>query len=73
MTADLFAREIRASVVTVEAPARALDAEAFRRALAEKRCAVCGSPAHFGFGVSARMGRLGQWFCARHVRDGRAQ
>jgi hypothetical protein len=29
-------------------------------------CQVCGEAAYFGFNVSLRQGRLGQWFCALH-------
>lgn len=29
-------------------------------------CAVCGGPAHFGFGVKLLAGELGRWACAAH-------
>jgi len=29
-------------------------------------CAVCGSPAPFGFGVSLRNDRKGRWACREH-------
>jgi len=29
-------------------------------------CQVCGEHAYFGFNVSLRQGRIGQWFCALH-------
>ena len=29
-------------------------------------CAVCGSPASFGFGVSLRTDRPGRWACSQH-------
>jgi hypothetical protein len=29
-------------------------------------CAVCGGPAHFGFGVKLLAGQLGRWSCAEH-------
>jgi hypothetical protein len=32
-------------------------------------CAICGAPAHFGFDVKLRAGRLGRWSCAAHRDD----
>ena len=29
-------------------------------------CAVCGGPAHFGFGVKLLAGQLGRWACTEH-------
>jgi hypothetical protein len=29
-------------------------------------CAVCGDPAHFGFGVKLLAGQLGSWACSEH-------
>jgi hypothetical protein len=30
------------------------------------RCAACGQPARFGYGVRLRQGREGLWFCGAH-------
>jgi hypothetical protein len=32
----------------------------------EHRCTVCGQSAPFGYGVSLRHGREGEWYCAAH-------
>ena len=32
----------------------------------QRACAICGAPAHFGFGVSIRGAREGLWACMRH-------
>jgi hypothetical protein len=32
-------------------------------------CAICGAPAHFGFGVRLRADRLGRWACRDHVAE----
>jgi hypothetical protein len=29
-------------------------------------CAICGAPAHFGFGVKLRAGLYGRWACSEH-------
>jgi hypothetical protein len=29
-------------------------------------CMICGRPAHFGFDVKLRAGRLGRWSCSAH-------
>jgi hypothetical protein len=37
------------------------------RADGQFACAICGGPAHFGFGVKLRANRLGRWACRDHV------
>jgi hypothetical protein len=32
----------------------------------EYACAICGAPAHFGFGVKLRAGLHGRWACSEH-------
>jgi len=32
-------------------------------------CAVCGGPAHFGFDVKLRAGKLGRWACRQHIDE----
>jgi hypothetical protein len=33
------------------------------------RCMICEAPAHFGFDVKIRAGKLGRWSCRDHIEN----
>lgn len=55
----------QSDALRLDAPADPVDIDL------QRRCAVCGADAPFGFGVSLRLGRSGIWTCGQHRDAGR--